>query len=629
MSKAARENNKAPASAAPFRPVRLGPRDYLIDRKPDGTIYIRSPHKLGPYVTKITERLEYWADQAPDRVFLAQRDERGNWRKITYGETLKATRAIGEALLKRNVSAERPVAILSGNDIEHALLGLGAMYVGVPYVPISPAYSLISDDFGKLKHVFNLLTPGLVFAADGKTFERAITNVVPADMDAIVTRNPPAGRKTTLIADLLATKPTQAVDAAYAKVGPDTIAKILFTSGSTGMPKGVINSQRMWCSNQAMIQSQLVFFQDEPPVILDWSPWHHTASGNHNFGFVLYNGGTYYIDEGKPAPGAIETTVKNLREIATNWYFTVPKGYEALLPYFRADAELRKIFFSRLKVLWFAGAALSQSVFDEMQELAQAGCGERILFLTGLGSTETAPMALARMWQSKDSTNMGLPAPGVDLKLVPNDGKLEARVRGPNIMPGYWRQPELTAKSFDEEGFYKLGDALKFEDPNDPGLGLLFDGRVAEDFKLATGTWVSVGPLRARFLAHFEPYVRDVVIAGGDHDEIAALIFPALDAVRQLAGAAADVPMDKVLSEPRVMNEFRARLTSFAKSATGSSNRITRAILLAELPSLDAGEMTDKGSINQRAVLTRRANLVEELYAKQPSPRVLVIEKGK
>ena len=629
MSKAARENNKAPASAAPFRPVRLGPRDYLIDRKPDGTIYIRSPHKLGPYVTKITERLEYWADQAPDRVFLAQRDERGNWRKITYGETLKATRAIGEALLKRNVSAERPVAILSGNDIEHALLGLGAMYVGVPYVPISPAYSLISDDFGKLKHVFNLLTPGLVFAADGKTFERAIKNVVPADMDVIVTRNPPAGRKTTLFADLLATKPTHAVDAAYAKVGPDTIAKILFTSGSTGMPKGVINSQRMWCSNQAMIQSQLVFFQDEPPVILDWSPWHHTVSGNHNFGFVLYNGGTYYIDEGKPAPGAIETTVKNLHEIATNWYFTVPKGYEALLPYFRADAELRKIFFSRLKVLWFAGAALSQSVFDEMQELAQAGCGERILFLTGLGATETAPMALARMWQSKDSTNMGLPAPGVELKLVPNDGKLEARVRGPNIMPGYWRQPELTAKSFDEEGFYKLGDALKFEDPNDPGLGLLFDGRVAEDFKLATGTWVSVGPLRARFLAHFEPYVRDVVIAGGDRDEIVALIFPALDAVRQLAGAAADVPMDKVLSEPRVMNEFRARLNSFAKTATGSSNRICRAILLAELPSLDAGEMTDKGSINQRAVLTRRANMVEELYASPPPPRVLVIDKGK
>ncbi len=629
MSKAAREIKKVPASVAPFRPVRLGPRGYLIDRKPDGTIYIRSPHKLGPYATKITERLEYWADKAPDRVFLAQRDERGNWRKITYAQVLQATRAIGEALLQRNVSAERPIAILSGNDIEHALLGLGAMYVGVPYVPISPAYSLISDDFSRLKHVFNLLTPGLVFAADGKAFERAITIVVPADMDMIVTRNPPGRRKTTLVADLLTTKPTQAVDAAHAKVSPDTIAKILFTSGSTGMPKGVINNQRMWCSNQAMIQSRLAFFQDEPPVILDWSPWHHTASGNHNFGFVLYNGGTYYIDEGRPAPGAIETTVRNLREIATNWYFTVPKGYEALLPYFRTDAELRKIFFSRLKVLWFAGAALSQSVFDEMQELAQAGCGERILFLTGLGSTETAPMALARVWQSKDSTNMGLPAPGVELKLVPSDGKLEARVRGPNIMPGYWRQPELTAKSFDEEGFYKLGDALKFEDPSDPGLGLLFDGRVAEDFKLATGTWVSVGPLRVRFLAHFEPYVRDVVIAGGDRDEIAALIFPALDAVRQLAGAAADVPMDKVLSEPLVMNEFRTRLISFAKSATGSSNRICRAILLAELPSLDAGEMTDKGSINQRAVLSRRANLVEELYAKQSSPRVLAIDKGK
>jgi feruloyl-CoA synthase len=473
---------------------------------------------------------------------------------------------------------------------------------------------------GKLRSIFELLTPGLVFAADGAAYRRAIEAVVPPEVNVVVARNPIAGRSTTSFETLRA-EPA-AADAAHAQVTPDTIAKFLFTSGSTGTPKAVINTQRMWCSNQAMILSQLAYFADEPPVIVDWSPWHHTAGGNHNFGFVLYNGGTFYIDEGKPAPGAIETTVKNLREVATNWYFTVPKGYEALLPYFHADAQLRQTFFSRLKVLWFAGAALSQSAFDEMQELALATCGERILFLTGLGSTETAPMALGRMWQSKDSTNMGVPAPGVEIKLVPCEGKLEVRVRGPNIMPGYWRQNELTAAAFDEQGFYKLGDAVKFQDPADPREGLLFDGRIAEDFKLATGTWVNVGPLRARLLAQLEPYARDVVIAGGDRNEIGVLIFPNLGACRALAPDAADITRDK-----RVLDEFRARLVAFAKTSTGSSNRVCRAILLGEPPSLDAGEMTDKGSINQRAVLARRTDLVTELYAAEPSPRLLVIAK--
>src|SRR6266849_2687599 len=586
------------AEPVPVRAARLGPRDVVSERRPDGTIRLTSPHALASYPAKLTERLQYWAAAAPERTFLAQRAASG-WRKISYGETLEQVRRIGAALLRRDLSPERPIAILSGNDIEHALIGLAAIYVGIPYAPISPAYSLISTDFGRLRSIIDLITPGLVFAADGDGYARAIEAAVRPEIEIVVTRNPIPGRRTTLFETLPAPTPTGAADSAHAAVTPDTIAKFLFTSGSTGTPKAVINTQRMWCSNQAMILSQLAYFAEEPPVIVDWAPWHHTAGGNHNFGFVLYNGGTFYIDEGKPVPGQIETTVRNLREVATNWYFTVPKGYGALLPYFRADAQLRATFFRNLKVLWFAGAALSQSVFDEMQELALEACGERIMFLTGLGATESAPMAIARTWQSKDSTNMGVPVPGVELKLVPCDGKLEARLRGPNITPGYWRQQELTAAAFDEDGFYKLGDALKLEDPADPAKGLIFDGRVTEDFKLATGTWVNVGALRPRLLAQLEPYARDVVIAGADRNEIGALIFPNSDACRQLAP---DCPAD-VTADVRVLEAFRAR------------------------PAIDAGEVADKGSVTQRAVLARRADAVAELYAREPSSRAIVIEK--
>jgi feruloyl-CoA synthase len=592
-----------------------------IEGKADGTIVLRSPHPLPGYPAKLTQRLEHWAAAAPERTFLAQRAADGEWRRLSYGEALAQVRCIGAALLKRELSAERPIMILSGNDIEHALLGLAAIHVGIPYAPVSPAYALLATDFNKLRYIVDLLRPALVFVADGNTFCRAIEEVMPPGVEIVVERNPISSRPTTLLETLRRSQPMNACEQASARVGPDTVAKILFTSGSTGTPKAVINTQRMWCSNQAMILSQLAFFADEPPVIVDWAPWHHTAGGNHNFGFVLYNGGTLYIDEGKPVLGQIETTAKNLRDVAGNWYFTVPKGYEALLPYLRADAALRTTFFRNLKVLWFAGAALSQSVFDEMQQLAVEACSERIMFLTGLGATETGPMAIARTWQSKESTNMGLPVPGVDLKLVPCEGKLEARLRGPNITPGYWRQHELTAQAFDDEGFYKLGDALRFADAGDPAQGLLFDGRVAEDFKLATGTWVNVGTLRARLLSQLEPYARDVVIAGADRNEIGALIFPDLEACRRLAKSGAEVSEDAC-----VIEEMRRRLTAFARTSTGSSNRVTRAIVLAEPPSLDSGEMTDKGSINQRAVLTRRADIVAELYAAEASSRVLLID---
>jgi feruloyl-CoA synthase len=562
------------------RSVRLASQAVVAEHRA-GNVYLRSPHPLPEYPRKITERLDHWAEHAPGRVFLAQRGADGAWLHLTYAQARSRARRIAQALIERRLSAERPVAVLSGNDIEHALIQLGALYAGVPYAPVSPAYSLLSKDFAKLKHVMRVTTPGLVYASDRRTFEKAI-QATASGLEVICRDD---------FSLLEGREPTGAVDEAHERVGPDTIAKFLFTSGSTGQPKGVINTQRMWCSNQAMIRYMFAFFADEPPVIVDWAPWHHTAAGNHDFGIVVYNGGSYYIDEGKPLPGAIETTVRNLREVAPTWYFNVPKGYEVLLPFLREDAELRKNFFSRLKLLWFAGAGLAQHVFDEMKALAYDTCGEEILFLTGLGSTETAPFAMGRMWETSDVTNMGLPPPGVEIKLVPAQDKLEARLKGPNITPGYWREPALTAQAFDEEGYYRLGDSFVLADESKPEGGLLFRGRLAEDFKLATGTWVQVGPLRARFIAHCAPYVRDVVIAGEGRDEVAALVFPATDFSQE---------------------KLAELLKSFA--GTGSSNRIVRALVLKEPPSLDAGEVTDKGTINQKAVLRNRRKLVDELY---------------
>ncbi|HYN11132.1 MAG TPA: feruloyl-CoA synthase [Burkholderiales bacterium] len=571
----------------PTRRVRLGPRDVLVERRPGDIVHLRSPHALPAYPRHMAEKLVHWADRAPQRILFAQRNASGAWRSVAYGEALESARRVGAALLERGLSAERPLMVLSGNDIEHALLHLGALYVGVPYAPVSPAYSLLSADFAKLRTIVRLLTPGVVYA-NGDQYRRAIDAVRP-------------GAVVHDFEELQAT-PGRGVEEAYARVGPDSIAKFLFTSGSTGVPKAVINTQRMWCSNQAMISTMFAFFSDEPPVIVDWAPWHHTAAGNHDFGLVLYNGGSYYIDEGKPMPGAVETTVRNLREIAPTWYFNVPKGYEALLPFLKKDHRLRENFFSRLKVLWFAGAAISQHVFDEIKQLAWQTCGETIPFLTGFGATETAPAMMGRLWDTDNAANMGLPPPGVEMKLVPFEDRLEARVKGPNVTPGYWRQPELTAAAFDEDGYYRLGDCFVFEDVEDPRKGLLFRGRIAEDFKLATGTWVNVGPLRARFIEHFAPLVRDVVIAGEGRGELGALIFPAGNA------------------SP---HELQLRLSTF--KSTGSSNRISRVMVLEDPPSLDAGEMTDKGSINQRAVLNRRKAMIEELYREPPGARVIWI----
>jgi feruloyl-CoA synthase len=616
--------------AAPLRRFSVGSNEARFETCADGAILVRPVEPLGAYPQKLTERLAHFASTAPDRLWIAERDEAGEWRKIAYGQAFRAARTIGAGLIRRGLSAQRPVMILSGNDIEHALLALACLHVGIPYAPISPAYSTIASDLSKLTHIADKLTPGLVFASDGRAFARAIDAVAPHGAEIVVKRNPPHDRSATFFDDLLAGAPDdEAVARAHCAISGDSIAKILFTSGSTALPKGVVNSQRMLTANQEMIANYFRFLKEEPPVLVDWLPWNHTFGGNHNFGMVIYNGGSLYIDEGRPTPKGIEATIRNLREIATTAYFNVPKGFEELAPRLRADRALRQMFFSRLNMNFFAGAGLSQHVWDEIDAAAVETLGERVPMMTGLGSTETGPFALACAPEFSKSGYLGLPVPGVELKLAPIDGKLEARVRGPAITEGYWRDPAATAKAFDEEGWYRMGDALKFIDGADRAKGFLFDGRIAEDFKLSTGTWVSVGPLRARTIAHFAPLFRDVVIAGLNRDDVAVLAFPDVDGCRAFCGdlgGATDIAA--ILAHPRLVDEVRRRLTDFAVAATGSSSRVARIILLEEPPSLDRGEITDKGSINQRAVLNARAALVEELYARPFSQRVISVNEA-
>jgi feruloyl-CoA synthase len=616
----------APASGGKERPLRAVSFDdpsVSIDRRADGTIYLRPKKTLGEYPERLTERLHHWAEAAPDRIFMAERDSGGGWRQVTYAELLAASRHIASGLLTRELSAEKPIVILSGNSIDHALLAFGALYAGIPFCPVSPAYSLVSKDFGKLSYLMKLLTPGLVFVDDADKFTDALEANVPADTEIAASFGALRGRDVTRLADLMVAPLHGGLDAAHQAIGGETIAKFLLTSGSTGNPKAVINTQAMICANQVMIRETMAFLKDEPPVIVDWLPWNHTFGGNHNIGLTLFNGGSMYLDAGKPMPGGIEQTVRNLREISPTVYFNVPKGYESLLPHLRDDAALRKKFFHRLQAMFYSGAAMSPYVWDSLDELAVQETGFRVPVLTGLGATETAPFFMSVNPLTSRSGHVGLPVSGNEAKLVPTNGKLEVRARGPNVTPGYWRQPELTAAAFDEEGFYKFGDAIKPAVPDDLSAGFDFDGRIAEDFKLASGTWVSVGPLRARFIAACAPLVRDVVIAGINRDEVSALVVLDPDGCRLINPTLAFDDIAATAGDPLVREAFRQRLAKFLMVSTGSSTRITRAILLDAPLSIDRGEVTDKGSINQRAVLDHRSQLIDALYSPAPAADVI------
>jgi feruloyl-CoA synthase len=602
-------------------------RHVVLDERPDGTLRARNPNPLAAYPSHLAQRLTYWAERCPDRVFVARRDASGAWQSITFAQMLERARRLGQALAERGLSAERPLAILSENDLEHATLAAAALYAGVPYAPISTAYSLVSKDFGKLKHIVRLLTPGMVYAADGVRYGAAIAAAVPPDVEVVVGRNQPPARMASRLDALLATSPGKSVDDAYAAITADSIAKFLFTSGSTQMPKGVINTQRMLCSNQQLLVHAFPFLAEEPPVLVDWLPWNHTFGGNHNFGMTLYSGGTLYIDDGKPVQPLMQETLRNLREISPTLYFNVPKGFEELVEALETDRVLRERFFQRLRLMFYAGAGLPKPVADRLYRIAEQHCGERVGIYTGLGMTETAPFAIGTVRLDSMAGVIGNPAPGVELKLVPQLGKLELRYHGPNVTPGYWRQPELTAASFDEEGYFRSGDAIRFVDRREPARGFVFDGRIAEDFKLSTGTWVSVGPLRTAALIEGAPHVLDVVVTGHDRDEVGLLIFPRPDSCRTLAGLSAQAAARDVLNSEPVRAFFLEMLERLHAQSTGSANRIVRALVLAEPPSIDLGEMTDKGSLNQRVVLRERAAAIEALYA--GGPAVLLATRGK
>ena len=604
-------------SSPKFRPMRFGvTRVTLRDGEP-GTHYLQADQDLQAYPDRLTDRFQHWAEKKPNQTLFARRvkladGSLGEWHHVTFSQAWQTARNIAQGLIDRGLNAERPVVILSENSLEHALMALGCMLAGVPFVPTSPPYSLISQDFDKLKHVLRTVSPGLVFASDTR-YAKAISATLSPDLEVVMVDGSVEGQAVTSFEALCNTAATPKVDAAIAATGPDTIVKFLFTSGSTKMPKAVINTQRLWCANQQQMAQSMPVLAEEPLVLVDWLPWNHTFGGNHNFGMVVFHGGTLYIDDGKPTPALIHETFRNLREIAPTVYFNVPTGFEAIAQAMESDPQLRKTLLSRVQMFFYAGAALAQPIWDSLYKSQESEIGERIVMSTGLGMTESGPFGIFVTNPNVRAGDLGVPTPGLELKLVDMGGKTEVRYRGPNVTPGYWRNPEETAGSFDDEGFFCTGDAVKWIDETDVHLGLKFDGRIAEDFKLATGTFVSVGPLRGKIIAAGAPFIQDVVLTGINLKEVGAMVF-ATTAVRQLSGLPDNTPLADVLGSAPVLEKFQSILNALSKTATGSANRIARMCLLSEPPTIDKGEITDKGSINQRAVLSHRADTVAALH---------------
>jgi len=607
-------------------PVEFAPAEVDVEATQDGGFILRSPMPLKPYEKNLGVMLRRWAHEAPDRTFLAERRDDGTWRTLKYGNAGNLVDSIAQALLDRGLGPDRPVMILSGNSINHALLLLGGFIAGVPVAPISVAYSLVSDDFAKLKAIYAEVRPALIYAENGITFSRALNALDLAGVEVVVKEGQADGVVATSFEKLLTTTPTEQVEAAFAAVGPSTIAKILFSSGSTGLPKGILNTHDMLCANQQMMAQVWPFMSTTPPVMVDWLPWNHTFGGNHNFNMILKQGGTMYIDGGKPLPALVQKTVQNLAEISPTIYFNVPVGFAMLLPHLEQDEALRQNFFKKLQLIFYAGAALSQDLWLRLEAVSILATGRKVPMTSSWGATETAPAVTSAHFAIDRAGVIGLPLPGVTLKMVPNAGKYELRVKGPIVTPGYLHRPDLTAEAFDEDGFYRMGDAGAFADPLHPDKGITFNGRVAEDFKLSTGSWVHVGALRVNTLAAAAPVLQDAVISGHDREYLGILAWPNVQGCREICGDNEGVrPMEELIRSREVVAYLRKKLRAYNRKQVGSSTMIKRVILMTVPPSIDANEITDKGYINQRAVLEQRKELVGLLHTAKPGPEVLLV----
>jgi feruloyl-CoA synthase len=606
----------------PLRPIAYAPPRVVCERSGDGVLRYRSTEPMAPHDPSLARLFRAAVERNPAGIFLAERDG-GVWRKLTYAAARLLVDALAAGLIERGLSAERPVMILSANNIDHALLTLAGHTAGVPVAPISVAYSLQSQDHAKLKHIATMLTPGLVYVADTGPFAKAIAALDLAKVELVANRDSANIDHVTTFEQMSQGPPGPALNEAVAAISGDTIAKFLFTSGSTGLPKGVINTHGMLTANQQQLAQIWPFVDEAPLVLLDWLPWNHTFGANHNFNLVLRHAGTLFIDGGRPLPGLIEETVRNLADVSPTIYFNVPAGYAALLPFLERDEALARSFFAKLRLIFYAGAALPQDLWERLEAVSQRATGERVPMTSSWGTTETSPLSTAAHFIIDRAGPIGVPVPGVELKLVPAGDKLEMRVRGPNVTPGYWKRPDLTRAAFDEEGFYKPGDAARFGDPADPGKGIIFDGRLAEDFKLATGTWVAVGVLRVGVLAAASPALQDAIIAGENRPSIGMLAWLNAAGCRKLIGR--EAPLPELARHPGLREHVHRAIARWNADHSGSSQKIARVLLLPDIPSIDANEITDKGYINQRLALERRKADVERLFAAAPDAEVLVV----
>jgi len=611
-----------PAASAPHRPIAFGPAQVTRTTDADGTIRLACSMPLGEYDPSLARLFRRSVEAQPGRTFLQERA--GNeWRKLTYEDARKTVDALAAALIERGLSVERPVMILSANSIEHALLKLACHTAGVPVTPVSVAYSLQSQDFAKLKYIAELLAPGLIYVADTAPFAKALA-AIQSNAEIVASRDG-ANLNATRFEDLARTSAGAAVDKSAASSGANTIAKILFTSGSTGSPKGVVNTHGMLTANQQQLAQCWPFLAEQPLTLVDWLPWNHTFGGNHNFNMVLHHAGTLVIDGGRPLPAMVGETARNLTEISPTMYFSVPAGYAALLPYLERDQDLARAFFKNLRLIFYAAAALPQDLWERLEAVSMRTTGQRVAMSSSWGTTETAPLATAAHFRLERAGNIGLPVPGAEIKLVPSGDKLEIRVRGPNVTPGYWKRPDLTKAAFDAEGFYMPGDAVRLVDDGDASRGILFDGRLAEDFKLMTGTWVNGGALRVGALAACSPVLQDAVVAGADREFVGLLCWLNVSGCQKLIGDAAPSTLPDLAQHPAVREHVRKSLAQWNAEHPASSQRIARAILLPDAPSIDAGEITDKGYINQRLALAHRATDVERLFASVPDAGTISI----